>query len=69
MRGNQEAYREMQNFLEALDSYPESFTRNPGVSFEEHHRALIPAKRSVFGRARQNGATRRKAEAAQFPTL
>jgi hypothetical protein len=68
LSGNQEAYEEIQNFLEALDSYPESFART-GVSFEDHHRALIPVKRNGFGRARQNGATRGKAEPAQFPTL
>ena len=58
--GNEEAHQEIQNFLKALDSYPERFARNPGVSFAEHHRALAPVKRSGFGRARQNGRDARK---------
>ena len=53
--GNQEAHQEIQNFLQALESYPESFTRNPGGSFEEHHRALMPVKRNGFGHARRSG--------------
>ena len=33
---NEHVRREMRIFLQALDSYPERFARNPGVSFEEY---------------------------------
>ena len=58
--GNEQAYFEIQKFLKALDSYSEHFAQNPGVSFEEHHNALIPVKRNGIGRAKQNGANARK---------
>lgn len=58
--GNQEAHQEIQNFLQALASYPERFAQKPGVSFEEHHRTLMPVERNGFGRARQNGRDARK---------
>ena len=43
--GNEEACLEIQSFLEALNSYPESFARNPGVSFEQHHSGFRPVGR------------------------
>ena len=58
--GNQKAHQEIQNFLKALDSYPERFARNPGVSFAEHHSASIPIKRNGFSRARRNGSGAQK---------
>lgn len=33
---NQEVRREIQTFLRALESYPDSFSRDPGISFEQH---------------------------------
>ena len=60
MRANQEAHQEMQNFLKALDSYPERFARNPGVSFAEHHSSLMPVKRNGFSRAGRNGSHAQK---------
>ena len=33
--------REIQTFLLALNSYPESFARNPGITFEEYCNKLI----------------------------
>ncbi len=36
----QHAEREIQTFLEALNSYPQSFARDPDLSFEQHLVAL-----------------------------
>jgi hypothetical protein len=52
---NEEARVEMQSFLEALNSYPERFARNPGVSFAQHHSSLIPVERNGSDRAKQGG--------------
>jgi hypothetical protein len=51
--GNEEARVEMQSFLEALDSYPECFARNPGVSFEQHCSSLMTFARDESGLATQ----------------
>lgn len=42
--GNEEAYLEIQNFMQALRSYPRRFARTPGVSFEQHHGGRRPMK-------------------------
>lgn len=34
--GNQQVLREIRTFLKALDSYPESFAQEPGITFEQH---------------------------------
>ena len=60
MSGNQEAHQEIQNFLQALASYPKRFARKPGVSFAEHHRASMPVKRNGSGRPMRNGSNARK---------
>ena len=36
----QQAEREIQAFLEALNSYPQSFAQDPCLSFEQHFVAL-----------------------------
>jgi hypothetical protein len=38
---NEQVRREMQSFLRALQSYPERFLKDPGISFEEHCGELI----------------------------
>jgi len=38
---NERVRSEIQIFLEALDSYPERFANEPGVSFEEHRTSLL----------------------------
>ncbi len=39
---NEKVRIEIQGFLRALNSYPDRFKRNPGVSFAEHCSDLIP---------------------------
>jgi hypothetical protein len=52
---------EMRVFLEALDSYPEHFLANPGLTFEEHRSRLMasardaPLSRSATAYAPSNG--------------
>ena len=42
---NDQVRSEIQAFLEALNSYPESFARDPQITFEEHRGSLArPAK-------------------------
>ena len=41
MSANEQVRIEMQSFLLALDSYPERFATNPGISFEEHRSSLV----------------------------
>lgn len=60
LSGNEEAQLEIQKFLEALNSYPARFARNPGVSFAQHHSALTPVKRNGSGRTGRNGSDARK---------
>ena len=38
---NERVRKEIQSFLQALDSYPRRFARDPSVTFEEHRCALI----------------------------
>src|ERR1700726_4695597 len=40
---NAQVRREIENFLQALHSYPDRFARDPRVTFEEHHGGLIRA--------------------------
>ena len=54
--GNEKARMEIQNFLKALDSYSESFARNPRVSFVQHRSGLMTVRRRGSGRAKQRGA-------------
>ena len=58
--GNEEARVEMKSFLEALDSYPECFARNPGVSFEQHRIGFMPVGRNGAGRTQRHGCDARK---------
>jgi hypothetical protein len=39
--GNEQVRREIQSFLRALYSYPERFSKEPDVSFEEHRSSLL----------------------------
>ncbi|HTW59689.1 MAG TPA: hypothetical protein VMD99_16290 [Terriglobales bacterium] len=41
--GNRQVRREIQNFLRALNSYPDRFSKNPGISFEQHYDGVIEA--------------------------
>lgn len=41
MSVDEQVRREIQTFLQALNSYPESFARNPTITFEEHCNQLI----------------------------
>ena len=40
---NAQVRREIQGFLQALDSYPERFAQDPSITFEEHHVCLVRA--------------------------
>jgi hypothetical protein len=42
--GNEQVRREIQSFLQALNSYPDRFARNPRISFEEHCSGLVQSK-------------------------
>lgn len=42
--GNQQVRREIQTFLQALNSYPDLFARNPGITFEEYCSGLVRTK-------------------------
>lgn len=37
---NRQAHSEIQSFLQALHSYPDRFSREPDVSFEQHMSSL-----------------------------
>jgi hypothetical protein len=39
--GNEQVRREIESFLRALHSYPERFSKDPGISFEEHRSSLL----------------------------
>jgi hypothetical protein len=45
LSGNEQVRREMQSFLRALHSYPERFSKDPGISFEEHCSELVTRKK------------------------
>jgi hypothetical protein len=41
LSANEQVRVEMEIFLQALDSYAESFARNPAITFEEHCASLM----------------------------
>jgi hypothetical protein len=41
---NEKVRREIQVFLRALESYPHCFSRDPGISFEEHRSKVESTK-------------------------
>jgi hypothetical protein len=41
LSGNEQVCMEIQIFLQALDSYPKRFARNPGITFEEYCSVLV----------------------------
>lgn len=50
MSGNEQVRREMQAFLEAIQSYPARYAANPGLTFEEHwaiERLALPSAMRV----------------------
>jgi hypothetical protein len=49
--GNQQVRREMQNFLRALNSYPDYFSKHPGISFAQHHGRIVEAAKSASRRS------------------
>jgi hypothetical protein len=44
--GNKQVRRELKKFLQALDSYPDRFAKNPKISFEQHLRSLAQSANS-----------------------
>ena len=40
---NAQVRKEIENFLQAVRSYPDRFARDPRVTFEEHHGGLVRA--------------------------
>jgi hypothetical protein len=46
MSGNEQVRVEIQTFLQAVNSYPDRFARNPDLTFEEHCSSLSPAAKS-----------------------
>ena len=40
MSRDEQVRSEIQSFLQALDSYPDRFSREPKISFEQHRRSL-----------------------------
>jgi hypothetical protein len=53
--GNQQVRREMRNFLRALNSYPDYFSKHPGISFEQHHGRIVEAAKNTSRRSASNG--------------
>jgi len=41
LSGNEQVRREIQSFLRALHSYPERFSKDPGITFEEYCSSLV----------------------------
>jgi hypothetical protein len=41
MSRNEQVRREIQVFLQAVDSYPDRFAREPEVTFEQHRSGLV----------------------------
>ncbi len=46
MPANEQVRVEIQSFLQALDSYPDRFTREPEVTFEQHRNSVSKAVKS-----------------------
>ena len=44
--GNEQVRREIQSFLQALDSYPDRVAKNPGITFEEHCSGFVRTART-----------------------
>jgi hypothetical protein len=51
LSGDERVRREIQTFLQALNSYPERFAKNPRITFEEYRSSLIPAAKTDRGRS------------------
>jgi len=43
LSGNKQVRSEIRRFLEALNSYPERFAEEPGITFEQHLCNLVSA--------------------------
>ena len=39
--GNERVWVEIYSFLKALDSYPDRFAQDPGITFDEHRRSVM----------------------------
>jgi len=48
---------EIQNFLEAVDSYPACVAKEPGISFQQHLSNIFAARKGEYNR-RDNGPRR-----------
>jgi hypothetical protein len=48
MPANEQVRVEIQSFLQALDSYPDRFTREPEVTFEQHRNSVSKAVKSEY---------------------
>jgi len=44
--GNEQVSIEISAYLQALDSYPARFAKNPGITFEEHCSSLVETARA-----------------------
>jgi len=48
---NEQVRVEIRTFLQALNSYPESFSKHPGITFEKYCSSLVPpARKDASGR-------------------
>jgi hypothetical protein len=48
---NEQVRLEIRTFLQALNSYPESFSKHPGITFEKYCSSLVPpAHKNASGR-------------------
>jgi hypothetical protein len=43
---NEQVRVEIRTFLQALSSYPESFSKHPGITFEKYCSSLVPPARN-----------------------
>jgi hypothetical protein len=50
MSGDAQVRVEIQTFLQAVNSYPDQFARNPDLTFEEHCSSLSPVAKTDSNR-------------------
>jgi hypothetical protein len=49
LSGNEQVRIEIETFLQALDSYPKYFSKDPETTFEKYCSSLVPAGRKDAG--------------------
>lgn len=52
---NQQARREIRNFLRALDSYADCFSKDPRITFEQHRDGMAEPAKAPAARAAASG--------------